>query len=188
MSDCQHEWVDVTTHQSGDERVFECLRCNTRRVASEYSASVIGAEQQLGLTNEPIPLEPVGTGHDNLRIVAWDYETTYYHIYATTPILDGVFDPIIIEIPRTAHADADVQAIADPPNRIASRMDPEERWLRGTVKTTIVGLRGTGWRLSGDLPIRSRETLSLTVPDGSPVGCSHARGGHGASFSCWFAS
>jgi hypothetical protein len=36
--------------------------------------------------------------------------------------LDGVLDPIFLEIPRSAENDADVQGIVDALNRIASRM------------------------------------------------------------------
>jgi hypothetical protein len=62
--------------------------------------------------------------HENDRRFAWDYETTYYHIYAATDLLDGVLDPLFIEAPRNAQNDADIQSIVDALNRIASRMDP----------------------------------------------------------------
>ena len=57
--------------------------------------------------------------------IAWNYETTYHHIYPKIDLLDGVLDPIFIEIPRSAQNDADVQSIVDALNRMASRMDPE---------------------------------------------------------------
>jgi hypothetical protein len=53
---------------------------------------------------------------------AWNYETTYYHIHPKIDLLDGILDPIFLEIPRSAQNDADVQSIADALNRIASRM------------------------------------------------------------------
>ena len=62
--------------------------------------------------------------HENSRRIKWDYETTYYHIYPTTDLLDGVLDPLFIETPQSAQNDVDVQGIVDALNRIASRMDP----------------------------------------------------------------
>ena len=61
--------------------------------------------------------------HENKRHIIRDYETTYYHIYSKTDLLDGVLDPLFIETPQNAQNDADVQGIADALNRIASRMD-----------------------------------------------------------------
>ena len=85
------------------------------------TSAVINAEQQLGLTNEP-----AGIGAENHRSIAWKYESTHYHIYTQTPLLDGVIDPINIEIPRSEHDDVDVQIVADALNRMVSRMDLEE--------------------------------------------------------------
>jgi len=56
MSDCQHEWADVSIDQSGDENVFSCLKCGQRLVAGGLAATVIKAEQQLGVTNKLLPL------------------------------------------------------------------------------------------------------------------------------------
>jgi hypothetical protein len=63
--------------------------------------------------------------HENDRRFAWDFETTYYHIYAMTDLLDGALDPLFIEAPRCAQNDADVQSIVDALNRIVSRLDLE---------------------------------------------------------------
>ena len=123
MSDCQHEWDTVPIQPSGDQRVFSCLKCGRGLVAGPLTSALIKAEQQL--SNEPVPLESAGIGPENETRVAWDYESTYYHIYGQTPSLEGVINPFIIEIPRTVQADADVQSIVDALNRIASRLDPE---------------------------------------------------------------
>ncbi|OAI46185.1 hypothetical protein AYO43_01275 [Nitrospira sp. SCGC AG-212-E16] len=63
--------------------------------------------------------------HENSRLIRWAYEATYYHIFATIDLLNGVLDPIFIESPQSAQNDADVQGIVDALNRIASRMDLE---------------------------------------------------------------
>lgn len=126
MSDCQHELAEESVALSGDKSVFLCLHCGKRLEAGPLATATIKAEQQLGLSNEPIMPESAGIGHENNRSVAWDYESTYYHIYPQSSLLDGVFDPIIIEIPRTKQDDADVQSIVDALNRMASRRAPED--------------------------------------------------------------
>ena len=60
--------------------------------------------------------------HENSSRFIWDYEATYYHVYPTTDLLDGVLDPLSIETPQSAQNDADVQGIVNALNRIASRM------------------------------------------------------------------
>lgn len=102
MSDCQHEWDTVPIQPSGDQRVFSCLKCGRGVVAGPLTSALIKAEQQL--SNEPVPLESAGIVPENHPSVAWDYESTYYHIYGQTPSLEGVINPIIIEIPRTVQA------------------------------------------------------------------------------------
>ena len=124
MSDCQHEWADVSIDLSGDQFVFSCLHCGKRLEAGPLTSAVIKAEQQLGLPEETMPLEHAGVGPENHRSVAWSYESTYYHIYAQTSLLDGVLDPVIIEIPRSERDDVDVQSVVDALNRMVSRMDP----------------------------------------------------------------
>jgi hypothetical protein len=62
--------------------------------------------------------------YENKKCFTWNYETTYYHIYAPSDLLDGGLDPIFIESPRSAQNDVDVQDIVDALNRIASRMEP----------------------------------------------------------------
>ena len=75
--------------------------------------------------------------HENDRRIAWEYEKTYYQIYATTDLLDGALDPLFIEAHRSAQNDADVQSIVDALNRIASHRD----WiLRG--EAAVEGVEG----------------------------------------------
>jgi hypothetical protein len=62
--------------------------------------------------------------HESKRHTIWKYETTHYHIYPTTELLDGVLDALFIQTPQSAQNDADVQGIVDALNRIVSRMDP----------------------------------------------------------------
>ena len=62
--------------------------------------------------------------HESTRHIEWKYETTHYHLYPKTDLLDGVLDPLFIEAPQNAQNDADVQGIVDALNRIVSRMDP----------------------------------------------------------------
>lgn len=123
MSDCQHEWDTEPIQPSGDQRVFACLKCGQRVVAGPLTSAMIKPEQRL--SNEPVPRESAGIGPENHTSVTWDYESTYYHIYRQTPSLQGVIEPIIIAIPRTVQADADVQGIVDALNRIASRLGTE---------------------------------------------------------------
>ena len=119
MSDCQHEWNDVSIGMSGDQCVFSCLHCGKRLVAGPLTSAVIKADQQFGN-------ETAGIGPENHRSITWYYESTYYSIYAQTPLLDRVIDPITIEIPRSEANDVDVQNIVDALNRMVSRRDPEE--------------------------------------------------------------
>ena len=123
MSDCQHEWDTVPIQPSGDQRVFSCLKCGQQLVAGPLTSALIKPEQPL--SNEPVPPESAGIGPEHPTSVAWDYQSTYYHIYGQTPSLEGVIHPISIELPRTVQTDADVQGIVDALNRIASRLDPE---------------------------------------------------------------
>ena len=58
--------------------------------------------------------------YENKKCFTWNYETTYYHIYAPSNLLDGGLDPIFIESPRSAQNDVDVQSIVDALNRIES--------------------------------------------------------------------
>lgn len=124
MSDCQHEWAKISIE--GDESVFSCLHCGQRLEPGALSSAVIVAEQQLGQTYEVIPLEPVGRGPESHESIAWKYESTYYHIYGQTPLVDGIFDPIFIGIPRSEPADNDVQNIVDALNRMVSRRDRKD--------------------------------------------------------------
>jgi hypothetical protein len=126
MSDCQHEWDTVPIQPSGDQRVFTCLKCGRGLIAGPLTPTLIKSELPSRVSNEPVPLEFAGIGPENHPRVAWDYESTYYHIYGQTPSLEGVIKPIIIEIPRTVQADAEVQGIVDALNRIASMLDPQE--------------------------------------------------------------
>lgn len=126
MTDCQHEWVDVSLEQSDEQNLFSCLKCGHRLVAGPLTLAVIKAEQLVGLTNETLPLETADIGSEDYRSFAWNYERTYYHISPTIDLLDGVLDPIFIESPRSAQNDADVQSIVDALNGIASRMDLED--------------------------------------------------------------
>jgi hypothetical protein len=83
---------------------------------------------------------------------AWNYETTYYHIHPKIDLLDGVLDPIFLEIPRSAENDADVQGIVDALNRIASRMALETWWKRPQFATGFVPLlrnMADSWRRQG---------------------------------------
>ena len=56
--------------------------------------------------------------------IGYDYEestTSYYHIYAVDGPLDGCFDAIGIEVPKTPENDADIQLIVEALERIAAR-------------------------------------------------------------------
>lgn len=54
------------------------------------------------------------------------YESTYYHIYGLTPLMDDILDPIIIGIPQSEPADSDVQRIVEALNRMVSRRDRKD--------------------------------------------------------------
>ena len=123
MSDCQHEWDKISI--DGDESVFSCLHCGQRLEPGALSSAVIMAEQQLGQTHEATPLEPVGSGPERQGNITWKYESTYYHIYGQTPLVDDLFDPIFIGIPQSEPADRDVQSIVDALNRMVSRRGRE---------------------------------------------------------------
>ncbi len=124
MSDCPHEWAKISIE--GDESVFSCLHCGQRIEPGALSSAVIVAEQQLGQTYEAIPLDSGGSGPETHGTIAWKYESTYYHIYGQTPLVDDIFDPIFIGIPRSDPADSDVQSIVDALNRMVSRRHPKD--------------------------------------------------------------
>jgi hypothetical protein len=124
MSDCQHEWAKISIE--GVESVFSCLHCGQQIEPGALSSAVIVVEQQLGQTHETIPLEPVGSGPESLGSIAWKYESTYYHIYGQTPLVDDIFDPIFIGIPQSEPADSDVQSIVNALNRLVSRRNRED--------------------------------------------------------------
>ncbi|MEO7863168.1 MAG: hypothetical protein ABIU05_22570 [Nitrospirales bacterium] len=124
MSDCEHEWAKISI--DGDESVFSCLHCGQRLEPGALSSAVIVAEQKLGQTHEAIPLEPVSSGPESHGSIAWKYESTYYHIYGQTSLVDDIFDPIFIGIPQSEPADSDVQSIVDALNRMVSRRNRED--------------------------------------------------------------
>ena len=124
MSDCHHEWAKISI--DGDESVFSCLHCGQQVEPGALSSAVIVAEQQLGQTYEAIPPEPVGSGPESHGSIAWKYESTYYHIYGQTPLVDDLLDPIFIGIPRSEPADREVQSIVDALNRMVSRRDRKD--------------------------------------------------------------
>lgn len=53
MSDCQHEWAEGL---SGETGMFMCLKCGKRVDADPLTAVIIKAEQQLGVPLDPTPL------------------------------------------------------------------------------------------------------------------------------------
>jgi hypothetical protein len=59
--------------------------------------------------------------------ITWDYETNYYHIYAISGPLDGILDPITIDLEQTPENDADIQAITDTLRKIAARTPPDQK-------------------------------------------------------------
>ena len=124
MSDCQHEWAKISVH--GDESVFSCLHCGQRLEPGALSSAVIMAEQHLGQTHETTSQEPLGTGPESHGSIAWKYESTYYHVYGQTPLVDDLFDPIFIGIPQSESADRDMQSIVDALNRMVSRRDRKD--------------------------------------------------------------
>jgi hypothetical protein len=124
MTDCQHEWTKISI--DGDESVFSCLHCGQRLEPGALSSAVIVAEQQLGQAYETLPLEPVSSGLESQGSIAWKYESTYYHIYGQTPLVDDIFDPIFIGIPRSEPADSDIQSIVDALKRMVLRRERED--------------------------------------------------------------
>src|SRR5215210_2394662 len=60
MGDCQHEWADVSSDASPDEREFLCGKCQARRIDGTYPAIMTKAEPQLELTQAPMLLEHIG--------------------------------------------------------------------------------------------------------------------------------
>lgn len=59
MTDCQHEWANVSPSGSLDECEFLCGKCEARRIDVTYPEVVIKAEPQVALTLEPVPLEHI---------------------------------------------------------------------------------------------------------------------------------
>jgi len=54
--------------------------------------------------------------------IGWDYETDYYHIYASAGPLDGLFPGFTLTVPETPGNDSDIQSITDALRRIAARV------------------------------------------------------------------
>lgn len=60
--------------------------------------------------------------------IGWDYESPgYYHIYASDDPLDGILEPIHIELPDTPENTASVEAIVKILEEMADRILADEK-------------------------------------------------------------